>query len=74
MSYSKDKTIPKHAKSINNNLAYIKKFNKITISSICKELNINRQNVMNGTASTENIKKVREAIQEKLNELHCGGE
>lgn len=51
-------------------LKYIKEFSKITISSICKELNINRANVLNGIASTQNIKKVREKIEEKIKDLN----
>lgn len=50
-------------------LKYIKNFSKITISSICKELNINRANVLNGKASAKNIEKVRKKIEEKIKEL-----
>lgn len=51
------------------NLRYIKRFSKITVSSICKELNINRANVLNGKASAKNIEKVKRKIEEKIKDM-----
>lgn len=50
-------------------LKYIKDFSKITVSSICRDLGINRQNLLNGRASTKNTKKVRKKIEEKLKHI-----
>ena len=50
-------------------LKYIKNFSKITVSSICRDLGINRQNLLNGRASTKNTKKVRKKIEEKLEHI-----
>jgi hypothetical protein len=52
------------------NLEYIKKFSKITITSICKDLNIDKPSIYRGTASAENIKKVKEEIKKRLDELN----
>lgn len=51
------------------NLRYIKRFSKITVSSICKELKINRANVLNGKASAKNIEKVKRKIEEKIKDM-----
>lgn len=53
-------------------LKYIKDFSKITVSSICRDLGINRQNLLNGRASTKNTKKVRKKIEEKLEHIERG--
>ncbi len=48
-----------------NNINYldkIKKISKISITQICKELKINRSNLLNGKSTKENEKKVYEAI------------
>lgn len=50
-------------------LKYIHGFMKISLSSVCKELNIDRDNVKNGRASAKNIELVRQTIQEKLKNL-----
>lgn len=52
-----------------NDLKYIKDFSKITITGVCKELNVNRSNVLNGRASSEAVEAVRKRIEEKLKEL-----
>lgn len=51
-------------------LDYIKKFSKITITSICKDLYIDKPSIYRGTASAENIKKVREEIEKRIDELY----
>lgn len=50
-------------------LKYIKDFSKITVSGVCKELGINRANVLIGTASEKNIKAVKDRLKEKIEEL-----
>ena len=42
-------------------LKKIKNISKISISDICKELNINRSNLLNGKTKIENEKKVYDA-------------
>lgn len=50
-------------------LKYIKDFSKIKVVSICKELGIDKSNLWRGNASPEAIKKVREEIEKRINEL-----
>lgn len=50
-------------------LKYIKDFSKINVSSVCKELGVDRQNLLNGRASEKNTELVRQTIQEKLKNL-----
>ena len=52
-----------------SDLKYIKNFSKISISSVCKELKINRQNLLNGLSSDKNTRLVKEKIKEKIKEL-----
>lgn len=53
-------------------LEYIKGFSKISISSICRELKIDRSNLLRGFSSKCNEKRVYDKIQEKLKELEKG--
>lgn len=50
-------------------LKYIKEFSKINISSVCKELGVDRGNLLNGRASEKSTEAVRQTIQEKLKNL-----
>ena len=50
-------------------LAFIKEFQKITVSGICKDLKIDKSTVYRGIASADNIKKVKEEIKKRYNEL-----
>lgn len=50
-------------------LKYIKDFSKINISSICKEVGIDRSNLLKGKASEKSTELVRQTIQEKLKNL-----
>lgn len=50
-------------------LKFIKGFTKITTNSICEDLKIDKYNVCKGTASAENIKKVKEEIKRRYKEL-----
>lgn len=50
-------------------LKFIKQFSKINITQICKDLNINRSNVLNGIASEETTKLLYDEIKKELNDL-----
>lgn len=50
-------------------LKFILEFSKISISSICKELNIDRQNILNGKASLETTKKLYDEILSRLEKI-----
>lgn len=51
-------------------LKYIKEFSKITIATICKELGIDKSNLWRGNASEEAVKKVRQELERRINELN----
>ena len=44
----------------------IKQISKINISKVCKDLNINRSNLLNGNSSKENEKKVYDKLVEEF--------
>lgn len=50
-------------------LTFILNFSKISISSICKELKIDRQNILNGKASEETTKKLYDELISRLEKL-----
>lgn len=50
-------------------LRFIKHFSSINISQICKKLDINRPNILNGIASEETTKLLYDEIKKELNEL-----
>ena len=52
-----------------NDLQFIKDFSKITISKVCRDLKVDRGNLMNGRASEENTKLVKEEIKKRLTTL-----
>ena len=52
------------------NLKFIKEFSKIKIATICKELGIDKSNLWRGNASEEAVKKVREELEKRINELN----
>lgn len=56
-------------KEINLDLLYIKNFSKIKVTKVCKRLGVDASNVLHGTASPENLAKVRRAIENDLKEL-----
>lgn len=51
-------------------LKFILEFSKISILSICKELNINRENILNGKASEETTKKLYDELVKRLAKLN----
>lgn len=52
------------------NLKFIKGFAKINISQICKDLKINRSNLLNGRASDQNTELIKNEIQKRVDELY----
>lgn len=54
------------------NHKFIRNFSKITISGICKKLNVERTNIILGTTSEENLEKVKEEIQKEIAKLYIG--
>ena len=50
-------------------LRFIKEFQKITLATICKDLNITKENIYRGNASAESIKRVRKEIEKRINDL-----
>lgn len=53
-----------------SDLDFIKDFSKITISGICKDLNVNKSNLWRGTAKKDSIKKVAEEIKRRYEKLN----
>lgn len=50
-------------------LKFIKGFIGISLSGICRELNVDRQNIIHGKASPEKTALVKEAIVKKIEQL-----
>lgn len=46
--------------------SFIKEFQNIKLSEICKEKGINLSNVINGTTTEENFKRVKKELLRKL--------
>lgn len=53
-----------------NDLEYIKKFNKIQLTKICKNAKVNRGNLYSGRTKKENIAKVRKTIESEIAKLY----
>lgn len=51
-------------------LEFIKKFSKISITKACKNCYVNRANLINNRTTKENIKKVREDLESQVAELY----
>lgn len=62
------KQIPKNIN--NKDFKFIKEFNKITMTGICKELEISRSYAMQGYASDETYKKIKETIEKKFAKIY----
>ena len=54
-------------------LEYIKKFIKISVTSICKKLKIDKSNLYSGKTTNINIKKVRQEIESEIAKLYIKG-
>lgn len=48
---------------------WIRGFSKISVSAVCKDLKLNKANVLMGTASDKNISLVKKTIEERLRNL-----
>ena len=55
-----------------DDLEYIKKFSKITITKVCKMANVDQSNLWAGKTSKEKTKQIREIIQNEVNKLNEG--
>lgn len=53
-----------------NDLEYIKKFNQIQLTKICKNTKVNRGNLYSGRTKKENIEKVRRTIESEIAKLY----
>lgn len=51
-------------------LEFIKKFTKISVNKVCKELGYNTANILKGKATPERVHKVRRLIEEKQAKLY----
>lgn len=51
-------------------LDYIKKFSKISITSVCDKAKVDKANLYAGRTSKKNIKKVRKYIESNIAELY----
>lgn len=56
----------------NKYLSFIKNFSNINVSKICKQLNINRSNILNGKSSEETTRLLYDEINKQLIELLGG--
>lgn len=50
-------------------LEFIKGFTQITVSQICKDLKVDRGNLINGRASEEKTNLIKEEIIRRFNDL-----
>lgn len=51
-------------------LEYIKKFTKISVNKVCKELGYNTANILKGKATKERLHNVRKLIEDKQARLY----
>lgn len=60
----------KVCKKENKNYIYIRNFNKIKLSEICKKLKLSRSSVSQGSARIEDFQKVKEEIESEIAKLY----
>ena len=53
-----------------SDLEYIKKFSKIKIARICRDLNITPSNLWSGKLKAEKIHKVRKVIESEIGGIY----
>ena len=53
-----------------SDLDYIKKFNSIQITKVCKKLGIDYANLISGRSSSENEEKVRKELEYEFAKLY----
>lgn len=61
-------------KKENKNFKWIQKFNKITMTSICKKLGLNRSYVMSGNASDEVYQLIKKNILVEIENCNLSNE
>ena len=64
------KKMKKMNKEIDENLLYIRKFSKISLTDICDKLKITRINIYNGKIGKDATKKIREEIESEIAKLY----
>lgn len=62
--------LSKNSKKENKNYIYIRNFNKIKLSEICKKLKLSRSSVSQGSARIEDFQKVKEEIESEIAKLY----
>lgn len=50
-------------------LDFIKRFTQITVTKVCKDLKVDRPNLIKGNASPQTTRRVREEIEKRIEEL-----
>ena len=55
---------------MSEDLIFIKKFSKITITKACKDLNVDVANLSNGKTTRENEKRVRKYLENELAKIY----
>ena len=55
---------------MSEDLIFIKKFSKITITKACKDLNVDIANLSNGKTTKENEKRVRKYLENELAKIY----
>ena len=55
---------------MNEDLIYIKGFSSIKIAKVCRALEIDRSNLLNGRLSEKQVKKVRRYLESELAKLY----
>lgn len=53
-----------------DNLEFIKKFNKINLTEICRKTKIDRSNLLNGRTTQHNMQIIREEIENSIARLY----
>lgn len=54
-----------------SDLDFIKAFSKITLTNACKILKVNLNNILNGRASRETTKKLRDYLENEMLSLYA---
>lgn len=57
-----------------DDLEYIKRFSKISITGICEKKGINRSNLLNNKTTRKNKKLIREEIESEIAKLYLKGD
>lgn len=52
-----------------NDLNFIKEFSKITVSQVCRDLKVDRGNLLNGRASEESTNRVKTEIEKRITNI-----